>query len=455
MTIDYRLTVYKSFLFLILLISFNSFSQVRFSGEATLQGMYSSKEELPFWMHMNQRGRIIGNTQAAAWLTGRAVIGLNDYSNLEIGAGVLYQEGIEDRMFLEDSYAQFRNSWLEITGGRKQRPELYNGLSATNENILWSLNARPMPGIQLRTRKPIFVFPEAGIGFEASLEEYLFENDRSTKNAKLHHKSFHLVYRPSPNLQFKAGIQHFAQWGGTSDVFGPQPQSFKDYIRIFAGRGGGEDALQGDQDNSLGNHLGSWEIYVDKAFPGFSLSFIYNNIFEDGSGSRFANFPDGRYGLYFENTNKEKLISALIYEFFYTRHQSHDINQWGADNYFGHGVYATGWTYEDRILGAPFFTYDENKVMIINNKFAVHHIGLSGQVSGYQYSYPYKLLVSYAHNEGTFRRGLPMGNEGALHLFGQVRLIDKPFSMELQVSSSLNNKRKPIFGGGLSLQKRF
>ena len=428
---------------------------MRFSGEAALQGMYSSKQELPFWMHMNQRGRITETTQAVGWLTGKAVFEIDDYSTLEIGAGVLYQEGIEDRVFLDESYLQFKNSWLEVTGGRKHMPELYMGLSATNENILWSLNARPLPGIQLKTRKPVFIFPDAGLGFEASLEEYLFENERSTKNAKLHHKSFHLVYRPAPDLQVKVGIQHFAQWGGISEVFGPQPQSIKDYFRIFSGRGGGEGALQGDKDNVLGNHLGSWELYVDKNFPNYSLGFIYNNIFEDGSGSRLDNFPDGRYGIYFQNNEKDRLVNALIYEFYYTRHQSHNVNQWGSDNYLGHGVYAPGWTYEGRILGAPFFTYDENAGVIVNNKFSVHHFGLSGQVSDFWNSYPYKLLISYAHNEGTFRRALPMGNEDALHVFGQVRLLSEPFIIEIQQAATFNNKRKPIFAAGLSLHKSF
>lgn len=454
MTIDYRLSMYRYFLLLIFLISFNSFSQVRFSGEATLQGMYSTKEELPFWMHKNQRGRVSNNTGFTGWITGRATYDLGYESALEFGGGILYQDALKDRIFADELYAQYSNEWIEFIAGRKQKPELYNGISSTNENILWSLNARPLPGIQLRTRKPVFVFPDAGIGFEASLEEYIFDDDRVVKNAKLHHKSFHLVYRPTPDLQFKAGMQHFAQWGGTSKIDGPQPQGFKDYVKIFTGRGGGEEALATDRDNALGNHLGSWELYVDKDFSDFKLGFIYNNIFEDGSGSRFANFPDGRYGLYFENNEKNKFVNTLIYEFFYTRDQSHNVIG-GPDHYFWNLVYKSGWTYESRILGAPFFNYDENEVMIVNNKFAVHHLGLSGQVFNFRNSYPYKILLSYAHNEGHFRRALPFGNEDVLHVFGQLRLLSAPFIIEIQQAATFNSKRKPIFAAGLSLHKSF
>jgi len=445
----------KIFFILFLFLNFTAYPQLEFSGEVNMKGMYSTGENLPFWMYKNQRGRISENTNAAGWITGKAIYDLSYTSTLEVGAGILYRDGNSDRVFLDESYMQFRNTWLEVVAGRKQKPELYKGISSTNENILWSLNARPLPGIQIRTRKPLFIFPEAGIGFEASLEEYLFENGRVTKNARLHHKSLHLVYRPSPDLQFKAGIQHFVQWGGTSEEFGPQPQGFNDYLKIFAGRGGGEGALQGDQENVLGNHLGSWELYVDKDFRDYRLGLIYNNIFEDGSGSRFANFPDGRYGIYFENKEKDRLVNAVIYEFFYTRHQSNNVNRWGADNYLGHGVYSPGWTYEDRILGAPFFTYDEQAGMIVNNKFTVHHLGLSGQVSNYWNVYPYKLLLTYAHNEGTFRRGLPFGNENALHVFGELRLLNRPFNLEIELASTFNSKKEPIFSAGISIHKSF
>jgi hypothetical protein len=300
------------------------------------------------------------------------------------------------------------------------------------------------------------LFPDADLGFEVSLSEYLLEQNRQVRYARVHHKSLHLVYNPNEDWHIRGGIQHFAQWGGYSQRDGQQPEGLKDYLRIFTGRGGGEEAHQGDQENALGNHLGSWELYVDKYFPDFRLGFIYNNIFEDGSGSRLANFPDGRYGIYFENKEKDKLVNAVIYEFFYTRNQSNNVNRWGADNYLGHTMtYNSGWTYEGRILGAPFFTYDENEVMIVNNRFAVHHIGLSGQVSNYWNSYPYKILLTYAHNEGTFGRGLPFGNEDALHIFGDLRLVNRPFNLEIQLSSSFNSKKEPIFSAGISIHKSF
>src|SRR5680860_55048 len=136
--------IQKTFFVLFSFLSFSGYSQLEFSGEVNLQGMYSTGENLPFWMYMNQRGRISENTNAAGWITGRAVYDLGYTSTLEVGVGILYQDGISDRVFLDESYVQFRNTWLEVIAGRKQQPEKYNGLSAANENIVWSLNAQPL-----------------------------------------------------------------------------------------------------------------------------------------------------------------------------------------------------------------------------------------------------------------------------------------------------------------------
>ena len=49
------------------------------------------------------------------------------------------------------------------------------------------------------------------------------------------------------------------------------------------------------------------------------LQFMYNHLFEDGSGRRFNNIPDGRYGVFFRNKDETKLFNALLYEIYYTK----------------------------------------------------------------------------------------------------------------------------------------
>lgn len=440
---------------LFLFFCFSSFSQsLELSGEVNLKTMTSNGSKLPFWFYSNQRGRVSSNTDISSWISGTGIYNLNGRSLLEIGGALLYQNGLAHKVYIDELYASYRNTWLEVSVGRKQKEEIYRGLSAANQNMLWSLNARPLPGIQLKTQKPINFTSNGKWAFEAEWEEYLMGNDRYVKNTRLHHKSFHILYKTHTGWQIKAGIQHFAQWAGTSPDFGGQPHSFGDYLKIITGRGGGKSSTLSDKENALGNHIGSYELSVKKELLHSELTFLYNSIFEDGSGSRFANFPDGRYGLLWKS-KKETFIKNLIYEFYYTRDQSHDVNKWGADNYFGHSLmYNSGWTYQGRIIGVPFFESDPENYRIKNNKFTAHHLGVSGQYSTNFHTYPFKLMLSYVYNEGTYIKEIHPGQD-KMYVYFKTRLINHPFELNAELGVDYDSYNSPVYGAGLHLMKTF
>ena len=427
------------------------------SGEVHMMTLESTKADLPFWFYSNQRGRVSEDTRISGWFSGNAQYHLNENSVLSLGAGLLYQDGLSDRLQLDELFLNYSNSWIKITAGKEHKTELFGGISSSDENLLWSINAPAIPGVKIQTIRPVYFKPEGRWGFEAQWGEYWLGKQRFVKGARVHHKSLHLVYRNYTGLQVKVGIQHFAQWAGTSPDFGKQPATFRDYLRIVTGRGGAEGARQGDVENALGNHLGSYELWIKNRFSNSEAGLFYNSIFEDGSGSRFDNFPDGRYGIFFRTADKNKWVNSLIYEFYYTKNQSHDVNTWGADNYLGHFLmYNSGWTYKNRIIGSPFFTYDPELVLIINNKFIVHHLGIAGQASVLSQIHPYKVLVSFANNEGTFKRALnPKGlDEQVLSLYSEIRLVNGPFQLDLELGSDFNSYKDPNFGAGLHLVYR-
>ena len=433
-------------------------AQVEYSAELELRLLESTQEKLPFWMYSNQRGRIQERTNYLGRLSGEASYDLGEQSLLVLGLGGLVHDEFEEELALDKAYIEYVHPIFYITAGFKQREELYNGLSATNENILWSLNARPLPGFEVGTTKPFALFP--GVGFEATWGEYVLEEDRHVRSARVHHKSLHLVVQPSEEWLIRVGMLHFAQWGGVSSTRGQQPTGFMDYLRIFSGRAGGEDAVAGDQANSLGNHLGSWTIEIKKEFEGSALTFIYNNLFEDGSGSRLDNIPDGRYGLFFEKAEQIQLLNSFMYELYYTREQS-ATGPHLYDNYFNNFLtYESGWTFHEKVLGVPFFTYDKGKDRIINNKFLAHHVGIAGNFGSSYNSLPYKLLLSYRHNEGTYIYDeIPADMEP--HIFSTyftTRVFNgfyqdkKPLLfMDVVLAADFNNLSDPNFGAGISL----
>ena len=428
-------------------------TDLNYSIDFNVIGLASSGEDLPFWLYHNRRGRLSEDSNYAAWATGKHVIFFTPESYLISGAGILYQDGRKEGVKLDEAFLHFQNTWMYATLGRKQRPEVYNGLSASNTSLLWSLNARPLPGFEFGTTEPLFLFSEEeeGFGVEASWGEYLLGNDRYVEGARLHHKNLRLVYRRG-SWQVKAGLQHFAQWAGISPRVGQQPKSLDDYLRVITWQKGGADATEGDQLLALGNHLGGWEFFVNKEFRTFDVEFFYNHIFEDGSGRMLRNTPDGRYGIFVEAEEKDRLINSVLYEFIYTEHQSHSfpsIHRY--DNYFNSGVYRSGWTYEDRVIGAPFFTENPNGLGIINNKFKAHHLGIGGQFRNISYVFPYRLLLSYAHNDGTyFRRYRPKQDVG-YGLF-DIRVISRAIDLNLQFGMEYNSYTAPLYGGGFQLR---
>lgn len=426
-----------------------------YSASAVLQGIYSSEEYSPFWMHTNQRGRIDELTTMAGWVNLSGSYIITEDASIEMGIGALYQDGFSDEIQLDEYYLSFENQWLHVFAGRKQRPELYKGLSATNENILWSLNARPLSGVGINIPEPVFFWPEAGLGFKATWEEFVTDDVRYVENTRIHHKSFHLVFNKIRNIQLTFGVQHFVQWGGTSPEYGDLPSGFDDYLRVVTGSGiGGEaDGSIGEQEiNGLGNHLGSYEIYLNTSVSGYDVELIYNTLFEDKSGMMLRNTPDGRYGIYVEDQRQGGWLDAVMYEYYYTRNQSKNTpTSDGKDNYFNNNLYRSGWTYENRILGLPFILLDEDRFRVSHNNIVAHHLGLTG--TAFQ-NYPYKLLTSYRLNYGA-KAGTSTPSEKIWSSYLDVKVWQQLVDINIQVGADVSSETASNLGAGIRLSKNF
>ena len=413
------------------------FQDFQSSAEVHLVGLASTGDQLPFWMYSNQRGRIYENTNLSGWITGRTRTSLGEYAFLEAGAGLLLRDDAPNEITDDELYLHLETQWLHITLGRKHRPVLYNGLSASNENILWSLNARPLHGLQIGTNEPVFLKGERGLGFEASWSEFLLGEDRYLEDAQLHRKSFHLLYRTNTDLQVRIGMQHFAHYGGaTAD--GTVPNNTQSYWKAVS------------FDHPSQHHLSSYEINISQDFLDYRLEFLYNHIAVDRSGRVLNNLPDGRYGIFYERRDKDRWINSVIYELYYTHDQDYTSETWPGDDYFNHHVYRSGWAYQDKILGAPFFTYDREAERVTNNKFTAHHIGIGGQYTTPFKTYPYRFLVSYAMNEGTYDNRFQR-NQDVFSTYLDTRVFSSGVDINLQIGTEFNSHSSPLFGAGVHL----
>ncbi|MCP9199916.1 capsule assembly Wzi family protein [Gramella sp. GC03-9] len=449
--------ILKLTLLLVLFISFSTKGQSFFQSEFEGQGQLFTGEESPFWMHSNTLGRL--DEKSHLYGLFRTNYLLEDPSGIQadFGLSLMYKDGYEEGIRLDEAYVSINSSKLEVILGKKHKEVLFKGLSATNENILWSLNSPAIPGIQIFTRKPVFLFAEDhGIGFMAGLEEYLLNDERYIENTRLHHKFGKLVYRSQGDFEISIGGYHFVQWAGISEEFGKLPNSFDDYLRIFFSRPSENDVGDGQEVNALGNQLGSYEIKLSSKIQDIDFTILYNSIFEDGSGMKMGNFPDGRYAIYFED-NRDSFwgvpwLKAFMYEFYYTKNQSRTRQSSevdGADNYFNNNLYRSGWTYQNQVIGVPFILLNDNRFRIGTNITAVHHLGMSGEIVE---RYPYRFLLSYRQNLGR-KDSFFQEKEEIFSTLLELNLIDSDYQLKAQFGADLNLNENSNFGVGLNFSK--
>ena len=445
-------------LFVIFSLAFglSSYCQLQYEFKLDGTGQLYTGEKSPFWLHSNTRGRIDKESNFSSLLTSRVNFNFDESSSAEFGLGALFKDGLNTGVKFDELYFSFTTPKIGIVIGKKQREDLFNELSASNENILWSLNAAPMPGIRLITHEPVFFNADHGIGFKASLEEYVMDDDRFIEGTRVHHKSIHAVYRSEGDFQIDIGLQHFVQWAGNSEEFGELPGSFEDYLRIISGMASEGDVGDGQEVNALGNQIGSYEIKIKTKIRGLDFRFLYNHIFEDGSGMRMGNFPDGRYALYFED-NRDTFwgvawLKAFIYEFYYTKNQSRDRKGAlvdGADNYFNNNLYRSGWTYNDQVIGVPFILLNNNNFRIGTNIIMAHHIGIRGQILE---TYPYRFLLSYRKNYGVKDSFFPE-TKNILSTLLELELVNSNYNLKAQLGADIKSEGKSNVGIGINFSK--
>ncbi|MBL7473750.1 capsule assembly Wzi family protein [Robertkochia sediminum] len=363
------------------------------SGSLEGLGVFGTDEELPFWAYSNTFGRVEKESNFYMLGTAAARKDLARWGFIEAGAGVLLNNGGSPDLRADHYYVKWENYWFGVVAGKEQ-PELkYNGLSASDPSFLFSNNARPLPGVRIYTPRPLLLDNKEKWQLEADWAEYVLDDDRTIGNARVHTKSVNFIYNHDERNQVQAGFQHVALWDGAWPVKGVFVDGITDYASIFFG------AMDREKSKSTVNGVGGdWNQMATYRFKyrrinkTFDIELFWDHLAELGPGMRMANFPDGKWGFYVQNKREEPMWDNFLYEFYYTRNQS----DWKGENenYFNHGVYQSGWTYHNRVIGVPFFIEGENG--IISNRFLVHHFGLEGMVG----TVPYKGKLSYRRNYG-------------------------------------------------------
>ena len=301
----------KSLIKLILLLFAitSCFAQEGFDVSFEGRALASTGADNPFWFYANQKGRLDSKSNVLGLVQASYKNQFNENNQLEIGGGLLANDGVYDGVKIDELYVTYNWKILQASAGIKHRAEKLRGISSVGGDIIWSNNARALPGIYVEMTEPIKIFK--WLEAKGTFGHYFMEEDRYVKNAQVHHKSLELALVFSENDRLSGSMKHYVQFGGTSPVYGEQPHTFSDYIRAFFGRSGGETANGGDQINSLGNGLGSYELAYSMNRDDYKLRLYFQNLFEDASGIELNNFPDGVWGAYLE-PKKVSWLDAVV-----------------------------------------------------------------------------------------------------------------------------------------------
>ena len=422
----------------------------------------SSDTTLPFWLVANQYGSVpdsdYGLLNTSVFKTFDTPETLFDISYKVSATGFIAQE---NKLLVNELYlgVRFKNILLDI--GAKNDAIAWHNLSSSNGSIIKSINARAMPGINIKTNDFIkLLFAKKWLSVKGNFAHYFMDDTRFVDNTNLHHKSLHIKSRLSPTFEIITGLDHYAQWGGTSPQYGAQPSSIKDYLKVVFGAEGGDTATANDQFNALGNHVGAYILQFNYKGQKANYNFYYSHPFEDTSGREMTNWQDGLYGFFVDFKKQKAPITHVLAEFTYTKNMSNiPVSISGPDNYFNNGIYKSGWTYHGNTIGSPYFTpkpVDENGitsgVILGDNRFAAFNIGANGHVKWL----PYKIMLSHTTYYGWFGQEYdsnPYQFSGILDIVIPQEKFNLPFDVAASFAFDAGTYRPQNFGAFISITK--
>lgn len=446
--------------------------------EAGTSAIASSGETAPFWLHSNKYGMYSASPYSS---TTHLTIGKDFRQDKKLfkyafkANGQFRADEAGGKFYFQELYAKLRLSVFDLTIGAREEHFGNQDPILSSGGFLYSGNSRPMPkiavGIEEFTTIP---YTRSFIEVKGGLSHGWFNENRYIENALLHHKYAYIRLGGNLPVNFQYGLEHAAQWGGTHPDYGKQAIGFDDFMRVFFGKGGGENSNPNEQNNTLGNHIISQSMRLDIKLSGFTISGYWQNLNEDPPIRPIwnsMNIPDGLWGVSIRQS-KIPFVSGLLYEYLNTTDQSgpyHDkdgIIYGGNDDYFANYIYKSGWTYRGRIIGTPFITppyKDQNNNLIAyNNRVKVHHFGLNGDIFGFQY----RALASFSKSFGTNKVPFAEPMESTSLLLEVNKPFPKLFNLEFGCSIATDRGKMPAidqnviknggntFGACITVKKR-
>jgi len=436
----------------------------------------SSGKDLPFWFTTNQNGTFTSENgyYQLLKLGFKHPFAADSLKKWNFMYGTTMIVGaVNNASFQPNQYwISARHKWFNIKIGALNDSVRFAGLSHTNGNMMWSGNARPLPGITFSTNGFIPLVPtNRWFTVKGLYEENFLIDKRDMTSAMLHHK--YLYGKAIINSwSFMFGLDHWVYWGGTSRTRG-KTTGIEYYPRYVFGIKGGDSSSASDQVNAAGNTIGMYALEVAKNFGGNTFTFYWNHPYEDRSGLELDNMPDGIWGLHYHNKHRAALVSDILYEFMGTMDQSGTYHLRpsgvpgvftgrGLDNYFalgagGGGFNSSGHVFYNKMMGTPIFIpvigADGISKGFDNTRIEMHHLGICGTIVD---RLAWRSLLTWSRSHGTYSKNY----HNPLDQFSwlaecQYQLTLLPVSFNLGVAGDTGARFQKRVGGNIGMKWRF
>ena len=222
-----------------------------------------------------------------------------DHYNIQYGLKFNFPYSNSIQSSIEQGFVKVSNNTYYLSFGRLNQNLSSESRSLSSGSLIMSNNTIPIPmiNIGIKDYTPLTLF-QFDFKLKGGFSHGWLDKDQYLRSPFLHQKNLYLNKTINSNQSLTFGIVHMAIWGGATRIHGDQPQKISDYLRIFFLQPGSDKVIKQERINTLGNHLGIWDIAYKKEINQKKYKFYYQHPFEDESGARWlSNGFDGLYGI--------------------------------------------------------------------------------------------------------------------------------------------------------------
>lgn len=408
--------------------------------DVELSGQLSDGDYAPLWLSSNRYG--LGSTESNASYErialSRSVLA-DSARQWRVGYAldVALQQNALSPFTVQQAFVEAEWKKLRLTVGAKQQPMDLKNQTLSSGGLSMGINAKPIP--QVRGEVDYFSIPgtkgwwkwKGRMSYGRMTDDNWVEDvttgtNRYATGTLYHEKALYWKFGREDKfpLTYEIGIQMAAEFGGTSHNIS-QSRGYAElttikhssdlsaFVDAFLAKG--SDETDGYQQNTAGNHLGSYNMALTWNAPGWMARAYFERYFEDQSMLTLQyGIQDHLIGLEMQLKRGVAPVKTVVVEHLSTRNQSgavyHDpttslpekMN--GRDDYYNHHLY-NGWQHWGQSMGNPFLTSPiytvgtYGKVFCYNNRVKAWHFAFDGQPLPVLH---YRVMLSFTENWGTY-----------------------------------------------------